>query len=489
MHKIVSVGDSMTMGFKSGAIYEPHLSYPSLISLALGTQDEFTYPKFDGGENIGGLPLNLETIIEILSEKFPKGLKLYNYLPSVFTVNRHIARVEKYWERGEGNSELKHNSPYHNLSVLTFGISDSFRVSECESSKFLPKPRNNRILFTQIPEMPIYRAARRTLNPSFGKPMSAFTQMCSAEKLANEKGIENLIVFLGANNCLGAIIDLELLYSQEADIYRLPHERRSNLWLPEHFRKAFSILARKIEKIDAGYVYIATIPKVTIPPVSRGWGDLHNGYFDYYTRAWLWDDVFDPCKDPFITRGQAQQIDTFIDEYNDYIKATCYKKGWNLIDICSLLDSIAFRRNQGVESYSWPKGAKEALANNQSTSYLVKNGKVNLDTRYLRLWETPQSHSGPIKSGGLFSLDGVHPTTICYGLIAEQFLDAMVDNGVRNIRNETPFLDWDHIVQSDNLITNPPIMLKDLRKLLSFLSGKASGRVMLRLLEKFKGNV
>ena len=32
--------------------------------------------------------------------------------------------------------------------------------------------------------------------------------------------------------------------------------------------------------------------------------------------------------------------------------------------------------------------------------------------------------------GGLFSLDGVHPTTVGYGLIAQEMIDIMVRAGV-----------------------------------------------------------
>ena len=38
--------------------------------------------------------------------------------------------------------------------------------------------------------------------------------------------------------------------------------------------------------------------------------------------------------------------------------------------------------------------------------------------------------NGQRTAGGLFSLDGVHPTTIAYGLVAQEFVRVMEEAGV-----------------------------------------------------------
>jgi hypothetical protein len=45
----VSIGDSLTQGFKSGAIFEPNLAFPATIAWEMGVaQNDFRYPFFGG---------------------------------------------------------------------------------------------------------------------------------------------------------------------------------------------------------------------------------------------------------------------------------------------------------------------------------------------------------------------------------------------------------------------------------------------------------
>ena len=442
--------------------------------------------------------MNLEVLLHVLSKKFPWGINGLKLLFALLKVQIHLARVESCWENDGHNVSSGLQEIYNNLAVLTFGVNDAYMVSEGVCSRNLPKPKNNFFLLSQVPEMPIYRAARRTLNPTLAGDRNELTQIESVKKLAKSDGIENLIVFLGGNNCLGAIIDMELKYSTETDIYKWPHQRQCNLWLPEHFEIIYKKLADKIKQIkNITNVYVGTIPYVTIPPVSRGCNGKKNkdklpveGYFDYYTRPWIWDNVFDEHGDARITREQVKQIDEFIDSYNGIIKDTAKANGWIVVDTCDQFQKMAYRRNDEKPTYIWPQEAVDALRNNSDTEYLVnKDGKVCLDTRYLCLWDDESGRKGGIREGGLFSLDGVHPTTICYGLIADSYLKAMDKNGVSRADGKPLKLDWQEIVKSDALITNPPVLLKHLRKLLKFLSGGGKGKLLLRLLEKFKGNV
>jgi hypothetical protein len=86
-------------------------------------------------------------------------------------------------------------------------------------------------------------------------------------------------------------------------------------------------------------------------------------------------------------------------------------------------------------------------------------------------------------------LDGVHPTTICYGLVAEWILDHLRDHGVRRPDGGIPELNWSRIVEGDTLVTNPPSVLRDLRRALTVLSSKTTGSALFQLLERFKSNV
>ncbi len=81
------------------------------------------------------------------------------------------------------------------------------------------------------------------------------------------------------------------------------------------------------------------------------------------------------------------------------------------------------------------------------------------DTRFLT------AEHGRRASGGLFSLDGVHPTTVGYGILAQELIDVMVTAGVRFTRPDGTArvppvrVDFARLVRRDTLLTHPPANL------------------------------
>jgi len=61
-------------------------------------------------------------------------------------------------------------------------------------------------------------------------------------------------------------------------------------------------------------------------------------------------------------------------------------------------------------------------------------------------------------AGGVFSLDGVHPTAIGHGLIAHEFIQVFRKAGVDVPRE----LDWNAIAASDSLYSNPISLMPEL---------------------------
>lgn len=104
---------------------------------------------------------------------------------------------------------------------------------------------------------------------------------------------------------------------------------------------------------------------------------------------------------------QVFQIRAIIDVYNLIIAVEAAAHGAVLVDIHSLVDRL---RLQGVEV----------------------NG-VHLTNRYL---------------GGLFSLDGIHPTNTGYAVIANEFIATL--NQARG--NSIPLVDLDQVASSDPLV-------------------------------------
>jgi hypothetical protein len=62
--------------------------------------------------------------------------------------------------------------------------------------------------------------------------------------------------------------------------------------------------------------------------------------------------------------------------------------------------------------------------------------------------------------GGLFSLDCIHPTTIGYGIVAEVFLAAMQQAGIKDADPQQ--LNWTRVIQQDSLIQSPPQLWDDI---------------------------
>lgn len=494
--KLVVIGDSISQGFLSGSISKTTISYPAMIAESLNDSD-FFIPDFSGE---GGLPLNIENLLRLLASRFGSTTNLLEFPLALISTLSYLDKVEDYWERGDGilpsqpiNKPFPQNTkPLHrNLSVWGFEVGDSDTISEGLCRRTIPKAKDD--WFTkQIPEFAMYRTARRTLNPSLNDKYQALTQIQAAKEISLEQnGIENLIYFLGPNNCLATVIDLEILWSEQADIKRFPHQRSCNLWQPEHFQKLIDRVVPKINDIGAKNVFIGTIPHITILPVSRGvslgtdpssWQD-QDGYFEYYTHFWIWDDSFRkaPQNFPHLTREEARLVDATIDEYNVILTNAAKANGWHIVDTFSLLKNLAYRRNLKNPPYQFPQELITALKSNPKTKDRVATHTIDnpdgsitttqqvlLDTRYLRLNSRAVDPVTVNKyAGGLFSLDGVHPTTIGYGLIANEFLKVMQKAGVA----VSP-LDWNKIVNSDSLVLDLPKNLANLQQTLSFLSSK-----------------
>lgn len=477
---LVAIGDSLSQGMISGSIYKTETSYPALIARCLGAtptqttatqsanQPTYRMPDFSGE---GGLPVNLESVLRLLVRRYGEKVNWAEVIPAALSVRSLLDRVEDYWERGEGNEASLTGPLHHHLAVFGFRLEDCDTLTEAFCRQSIPEPKDN--LISQIPEFARYRATRRSLNPQFRREYQHLTQLDAARAIArNEGGIENLIFWLGANNCLSTVLQLKMQWSSDADLTKPSHQVTANLWRPEHFQKLMSRIAPKIDAVKAQNVFVATIPHITIPPVSRGITPgssgaaalSEDGYYEYYTHFWVWDEDFakSPDRYSFLRREEARQIDQTVDNYNAILRAEAQERGWTVVDTCKMLDDLAFRRQVGNTRYQFPAEMLQALKKNPATqNRRSPEGDIVPDTRFLRIvpGERPQHY------GGIFGLDGFHPTTTAYGLIADAFLKAMKEKGVAIARP----LDWDAIVAADTLLVDPPDNLIHLRDTLGFL--------------------
>lgn len=454
MAKLVALGDSLTQGFRSLAITDSGLSPPALIAEAMGIPaEQFDLPDFRGE---GGLPFNVEWLARELEKKFGGALSGFEWPAALADAVALADRVEDFWERGEG-AATQADTLYHNLAIWGFEVGDAYNVTAEICRNRIGTARDN---FLGLPSEPRLRTALRVLNPALVSSRDQDTQLAVAKKIRERDGrIDHLIVAYGANNCLGTVVELEIRETGED-----PPGPFSGctLWTRLAFEKEYAQLVLAVEAIDAEHVYVATVPHVTIPPISRGImkdrGRLpeNRKYFDYYARFLVPDQDFDPDRHKHLTGAQAETIDRRIDEYNAFIRKSAEQNGWSVVDLEKLLGDLAWRRNHGKPKRALPPPL------------------TGLNVKFFEIGPT-----GAIRRGGLISLDGVHPTVAGYAVMAQEFIDVMRANepSIRDI-------DFAAVRARDTLVSNPPLTLDDVYGALRTLEGKFN---LTRILDKVSG--
>lgn len=482
-HRLVCIGDSLTQGFKSGAIFEPNLSFPATIAWEMGiAEDDFRYPSFAGQ---GGLPINVEFLLRRLDHQFGDDLNWWEWPLAPIFVRQWMDEIEDYWERGAGTAPIGYGGHYHNLAVWGFQVQDAYLLTAKLCQTIAAQGSDNWV--SQMVDNAMYRTALRVLNPDQSPPGRNATQISRAKELAQQGGIENLLVFLGANNILGTVTSLTVKESTAGELMKAdPRDRPANMYSPDHFERVFARLVKEVEDIDAERVFWGTVPPVTIAPVTNGVGgrmdtdaglqspygaddhpQWYRRYFRYYTRPWVSNATFRPIEDKFLTGEQAMRIDGVIAQYKrilldavDGHNATRVANGdpenWFVADVHWALERLAYRRYAEDRSVPPPPGWSpyEMPASLQ---------RLELDTRFLR------AKQGLRVAGGIFSLDGVHATTAAYGLLAQEFINAMQLAGVPFYWGDgsTPrvgpvIVDYDRLIRLDTLLQGLPRTLDDI---------------------------
>lgn len=452
--KLAAIGDSLTQGFQSAAIQNTAWSFPAIIarSFGLSVPGEFRVPSFGAY----GLPLDLEQLLyraEVALPRQPSELEVGVRLPVL--IPKFLDEVETYHERGAGSRPAKFGGSYHNLAVWGFALAEAARLSvERCSSAIEAEEGWIEDDFLGLPSGAMYRTARKVFNPQLVAARNADTQLGALERLLQSDGpLDVLIFWLGANDALGTVLNLEI--KDMEGVENLPSDpvklTKWNLTSARSFDAEYTALAARLESILAEHsphtqVFVGTVPHVTIPPITRGQGRFDGTYFDFYTRFFV-----PPGSLTFglekLSRAEARSIDTRIDAFNTVIRREVERRGWQLVDTCELLDQLAVRRN-------------ELDADPGAALRLHYEQRGRLDHPLLQLNPVPSilmyglDASGSRVDGGLMSLDGVHPSTLGYGLIAEYFLEAMQ-------RAEVPGADprlvpWPAVMANDALLTHPP---------------------------------
>ena len=94
----MTIGDSLTHGVSSGAVFHTDLSWAARVATALGV--DFTFPTYGGP--LDGLPFNIEAMLRQMQESFGKDISLLERIRLPVVLHRIVDANEDYWERGAG---------------------------------------------------------------------------------------------------------------------------------------------------------------------------------------------------------------------------------------------------------------------------------------------------------------------------------------------------------------------------------------------------
>jgi len=461
-HRLVVIGDSLSQGFQSGAIFNTGLSYGAIIAHELGWPN-FRYPEYPA---FGGLPLNMEFLLRELESEFGSTTNLAELPRAVYRLRNHLNEIEEYWERGAGAGfgEVDHYN--HALAVFGWDLRDALEKTAATCARATANAPNNR--FVPMVQRACEVAALRVY-PSWSDEVRQQTLFQAARALGDDdtagtgEGIETLVVFIGGNNALSSVCHLAVRWSQDDGYRAADRKKRYTVWQPEHFRQEFNLVVEEVKSIKAKNVIWCTVPHVTIGPAAKGVDSKsapRSRYYDYYTRPWIDDADFDPRHDPFITGAQARAVDYAIDSYNDAIEAAVRSarlgddgtvRNWYLLDTAGMLDRLAWSRyiDDPIATPAW------------WTPYPLPTALQRLDPQPDTQFLTADGQGGR-RTGGLISLDGVHPTTVAYGILAQELISIMEQAGVRFLtpagapRQGPIEVDFERLIRLDTLVTSPP---------------------------------
>ena len=465
-HALVAMGDSLALGFQNGGIFRSDLSFPAMIARSMDPQPAFETPSF---VMQGGIPLNLDVLVRGLEERFGPEISWNESMAAATYLFTTLRRIKQHWEGRKRPLAVRRERPWHLQAVWGFAMNDAWMMTERHAREFIETQRNSYSVFSVLPDHAMYTTARMVLNPAFRDDLADRCMLDNVEWFARDGGIENLICCLGHNNVVRATSDLRIRYSEAGDLGAYHAQRRCTVYRPEHFRQEAHVLFEKLAAMRIRRVFVPTLPLVTIPPVMRGvnpdGSPPREGLYDYYTRFWIWDEDFDPERHPHLTRGQAVELDTLVRDYNAILAELARRYGFHLVPVSKFVEAAARRRKRHNRQRHrridglFPPGLVQALQAHEATRHLDPDHPLTTD--FFRL----DPASGLMDRGGIFSLDGLHPSTVGYGLIADIYRRTMQKAGVRFARD----LDWPGIVAEDTLLSRPPALLVNLRDVLQFL--------------------
>ncbi len=461
------MGDSLTQGFMSGAAAQTEHSWSSWVARALSI--DFTTDWHIAHWPVGGMPVNLEDIARSLETipRRPSGLDLPTVLREAA---RTLDAAEDCYERGPGRpgqpvrDMLGRPLDYvTNVASFGFEIADAWGLTASNCRSFITDGdrAGDDGLFT-MPSEPFHRSAARVLNPSGRPEFDHLSQVGWLTHHARTRGVKRVIVWLGANNLLRAATDLRIVRTpgtrarpRPCDLAREERRRAGwTLWHPHDFADEYAVLLDHLERAMTGNrchdwrVYLCTVPSPLDMPLLRPFGTARRINGAWFHEGYTWHPFgrsFAAAGHGALHRGDALLLHHTVQDANAALRDLVAEKGrrWTVIDLGRTLDQAAWHLTNGRPKVRWPVEVLDLL------------GDRRPDTRAFHA-----DRHGRLRRGGLFSLDGVHPSVLGHGLIAAHVLKALQDHKDAPTTARIP---WAEVIAADTLLSNPPRLLGAIR--------------------------
>ena len=470
MGRIFTIGDSISQGFRSGGTAFSEHAYSTYIAQAL-QETSYRRLQWPGIK----LKIDLEGMVKMLENKFGNDISALEWLPILGAISEFQDRSEDYYERGEGAMGRPAPNYAHdftdNCAVEGMRVADAWEVTPrlCLKKVSADQDSAKDNFGIAMASSPFYRAAYKVLNPQSSDKYLDYSAIKWLKQIAATEGVENAIVFLGANNALGTIFKLQLepgdLTPGESKTFGSrttagKEEDRYTLWHPLAFEHDYRLLVSKIieamqENKKADWkIYLGTVPLVTIAAMIEGFGEerlvddprVPAGTAQKRFRYYQYYKYYGVNESTALQTGKVMKfrdalfIDKVIINFNKSIEKIARemngqigRKAFVVVDISNVLADMAWKRNSGMPSYQYPEELRWLFPPINTKFYDVNS-------------------NGDIVDGGIFSLDGIHPTVIGQGIIASEFLKSMIANG--SAPSEAA-LNWAAIIKDDKLRQEP----------------------------------
>lgn len=484
--KLFTIGDSISQGFMSGAAASTELSYSTLLAKSLGIED-YSFHQWAPDKR---LKVDLERILRKLERKYGSDIRRLEWPFAISSIDSVLDHAEDYFERGEGRVGTSLNLErdiFDNVAVEGMDVGDVLFYNAAQAKEAVDNDKSGRKdSFYGIASQSFARNAYRILNPNAKPEHENKTPLDWLKHQASNEGVENTIVWLGANNALGTVLDLKVKPTPgdgETVLKTIEENDRAtrsnwNLWMPIDFEAEYKLLMAKLEEAMAQNqysdwrVFLGTVPLVTIAPLARGIGERRERpcptgsgknvlYYQYYT-YFPFSEETALKSGKYLKYRDALFIDKTIVAFNKTISKLAEeynlklgREAFHVVDLSSKLTDMAWKRNLGAPTYEFPDYFNSVYP--------------PVDTKYYHANE-----AGEIEKGGIFSLDGVHPSAIGQGLIAWEVLKVMQEHGRAP---GTAKIDWPSVFASDTLRLKPITLMHEIYQhddLIKFVLGCCS---------------